>query len=127
MITKGTKVYDTKLFFVGELKISQPVWDEFSTLDEIMQKDVRENGDSESYMVYNGKEYYCGMGGYVPIKAPVINGDKVTVTIDDQDLPNATIVLKRTGENTLKVESFTENFTAVIDMFDGTEFTFSAK
>lgn len=72
---------------------------------------------------FNGKHYYFGRGSGDGLLPTVENGNDVTVS----DLGGNKMVLKRTGENTLKVVSVDANFSEISNIPVGTILTYSAK
>lgn len=72
---------------------------------------------------FNGKHYYFGRGTGDGLLPTVENGNDVTVS----DLDGNKMVLKRTGENTLKVVSVDANFSEISNIPVGTVLTYSAK
>ncbi|MBE7092834.1 MAG: hypothetical protein E7365_06630 [Clostridiales bacterium] len=72
---------------------------------------------------FNGKHYYFGRGSGDGLLPTVENGNDVTVS----DLDGNKMVLKRTGENTLKVVSVDANFSEISNIPVGTILTYSAK
>lgn len=132
MIMQGTKIYETTFSLFDEMYISQPIWDEFSTIPEEMHQEIRDDVDNNSfYKVYNGKEYYCGSGNDWDVAELIINGNTIILNIVEKyapsNAPSAKIVLNRIDENTIIVKSVTENYSKGIDILVDIKFVFSAK
>ena len=121
--------YTAKLTLVGELYVGIGIGDPISKMEPEIQDDIRANKDhpdyKESYVLYNGKEYWCGRGSGSPLATMTENGNTVTLTSSDDS--TAQIVLTRTAENTLTVKSCTQTFKEMVeDIPVGTKFTFKA-
>ena len=132
MIVQGTEIYETTFSLFDEMYISQPIWDEFSTIPEEMRQEIRDDVYNNSfYKVYNGKEYYCGRGSGWDVAEPIISGNTIILNIVEKyapsNAPSAKIVLNRIDENTIIVESVTENYSKGIDILVDIKFVFSAK
>lgn len=125
----NNKYYSAGLKLSGDLYAGVSIGDPLSEMEQEIQDDIRNNKDNEdykdSYVVFDGKEYWCARGSGAPLASIVENGNTVTLTIVDET--NATITLTRTNENTLVVESCTQLFKEIIeDIPVGTKFTFNA-
>ncbi len=71
---------------------------------------------------FNGKHYYFGRGTGDALSTTVEDGNNVTV----KDLNDNKMILKRTGEDTLKVVSIDSEFSEISKIPVGTVLTFSA-
>lgn len=96
--------------------------DPFSGLPEDFQDDIRAEG-GDSYVVFDGVEYYIGRGDGDSISAVLETNNTVTLT----DASGNKLILTRTSENTMKVKSSADVF-AVLDKIPvGTELEFKAE
>lgn len=114
---------------VGESSIGVTIGDPLSKMEQEIQDDIRNNkneeGYKESYIVFDGKEFWAAKGGFTPLNSAVESGNTVTLTSSDE--PDAQIVLTRTDENTLTVKSCTQTLVDMLyDIPVGTKFTFKA-
>lgn len=121
--------YSAKLTLVGKLSAGVGIGDPLSEMEPEVQDDIRKNKDQpgykESYVVYNGKEYWSGRGSSTPLAPISENGNTITLTSSQES--GAQIVLTRTDENTLTVKSCTQTFKDMIeDIPVGTKFKFKA-
>lgn len=124
IIPDGSSLIDTTINFLNMPYIYQPIWDAFSSLPVSEHDWIRNSNDPSIYMVYNGIEYYCGRGNGAELSSPIVDGNIITLKIDNLYYQDATLVLIRTGENTLQVKNFTDDFADCIDISHAIEFTF---
>ena len=112
-----------------EMSIGVGVGDPLSNMEPEAQDDIRKHKDEEgykdSYIIFEGKEYYSARGGNIVIKPIVESGNTVTVTSAEES--TVTIVFTRTAENTLTVKSVSSDFKAMLeDIPVGKTLTFKA-
>lgn len=127
-ISNGT-YYSVGLNVIGDLSIGVGVGDPLSKMEQEIQDDIRNHKDEpdykESYIVYQGIEYWCARGSNAPLATIVESGNTITLTALDES--TAQIVLTRTDENTLTVKSCTQTFKDMLeDIPVGTKLTFTA-
>ncbi len=123
------KYYSVALTIVGDLSIGVGVGDPLSKMEQEIQDDIRKNKDhpdyKESYIVYEGKEYWSARGSNATLAPIVENGNTITLTALDES--GAQIVFTRTDENTLTVKSCTQTFKDMVeDIPVGTKLIFTA-
>ena len=121
--------YSLGLTFTGESSIGVTLGDPLSKMEQEIQDDIRNHKDEEgykdSYVVYEGKEYWCARGSFTPLAPMAESGNTITLTSSDES--TAQIVLTRTDENTLTVKSCTQTFKDMLeDIPVGTRLTFKA-
>ena len=92
-------------------------------LGDLVNLDEMHPEEQKFCQEFNGKHYYIGRGSGDGLLPTVENGNDVTVS----DLDGNKMVLKRTGENTLKVVSIDANFSEISNIPVGTVLTYSAK
>ncbi len=125
------KYYSLRITLSGDnISAGIGIGDPLSKMEQEIQDDIRANkneeGYKESYIVFEGKEYWSGRGSFTPVLPPVVSGNTITITSSDESA--AQIVLTRTGENTLTVKSCTQTFKDMLDDIPaGTKLTFKAK
>lgn len=120
--------YSAGLKLSGQLSVGVTIGDPLSKMEQEVQDDIRNNKDQpgykDSYIVYQGKEYWSARGGSSPL-APIAESGN-TVTLVSSEDSNAQIVLTRTDENTLTVKSCSQTFKDMVGEIPvGTRFTFS--
>lgn len=118
---QGKQLYSVAVIVCkpGENHASVGIGDPLNTLPSDMQKDPNIKDDCE---VYNGEYYYIGMGDGDNLKT--VKEDNGTVTLTDSS--GNTLVLARTGENTLKCTLASDRFAWMAEIPVGSVFTFVA-
>lgn len=93
-------------------------------LPEDMKADILKNYE-DLIVTYEGKQYYLGRGSGDDVSSVEEDGTTVTIT----DTRGAKLVLTRTAENTMTVQSFDNSFAYLNDGIKipvGAVFTFKA-
>ena len=121
--------YSARITLVGDSSIGVGAGDPISKMEQEVQDDIRKHKDEEgykdSYLVFEGTEFWCARGSFTPLNAMVESVDTITLTSSEE--PDAQIVLTRTDENTLTVKSCTQTLMDMLfDIPVGTKFTFVA-
>lgn len=126
----NNKYYYSVSFNADTLEFGVGIGDPLSEMEKEIQDDIRkhknEEGYKESYVVFNGKEYWSARGSGSKLKPISENGNTITLTALEE--AEAQIVLTRTDENTLTVKSLTQTFKDMIrDIPVGTKLVYKAK
>ncbi len=126
-VTKTGTYCNVTLILNGTPSIGVGLGDPLSSMPQEVQNDIRKNKNDpnykESYIVYKGKDYWEARGG--SSKLEPFEESNNTLTLISSINEEAVIVLTRTGENTLTVESITQLFKEMIeDVPVGTKLTF---
>ena len=126
-VVNGT-YYHAVLDMVGK-SIGVGSGDPLSSMEQEAQDDIRKHKDEpdykDSYIIFEGKEYWSARGCGTDIKPIVESGNTVTVTSAEES--TVKIVFTRTAENTLTVKSVSSDFKAMLeDIPVGTKLTFKA-
>lgn len=127
-VVNGT--YYHAVLDLREMSIGVGSGDPLSNMEPEAQDDIRKHKDEpdykDSYIIFEGKEYWSARGCGTDIKPIVESGNTVTVTSAEES--TVTIVFTRTAENTLTVKSVSSDFKAMLeDIPVGKTLTFKAK
>lgn len=115
-VNGNNKLIKAKISLAGdEYGVSASVGDHLSTLSEEVRENVKPDCE-----IFNGEYYYVATGDGGPFSSVNENGNKITVLDED----SKSLVLERTGENTLKVVSIESGFGVLDGLKAGSQITY---